>query len=173
MQLDISKGFLHPEEPISFSLSVPMASQEAWGDELSFDPVEMEGTFTVLKDAVILEGTMKTTVRGRCALCLAPAWEGMEFSFREMFREDADEEEGDSFRYEGKSLPLDHLTLTLCLFHMPMRLVCKGGCAPENDISAYLGHVEDRPQPEEEQPTWQPFAGLNQLLGFQEEDKLQ
>ena len=117
MELDVSKAFVTPAEAFPFEATV------------TFDPVELSGTYCMYEDNVIrLEGELHTVAHGECALCMQPAQEEVSVSFAETFRRDADELEGDSFRYEGKKLPLDHMTLTLAMLELPMRFECKDGC---------------------------------------------
>ena len=162
MHLDISKGFVSPLTHLPFTAEVTLPPQDVSGDIITFDPVKLEGEYVVADDTVTLEGDLSTVAHGACALCLSPASAPVEVSFRETFRKDANEEEDETFHYEGKNLPLEHMTLTLVMLNLPMRFLCSDTCAAGAE---YLGHVEDAPQPEpEEESTYRPFEGLKDLL---------
>ena len=162
MNLDISKGFVSPLAHLPFTAQVSLPPQDVGGEAITFDPVQLEGTYVVADDTVTLEGTLSTTAHATCALCLGPASAPVQVDFRETFRKDANEEEDECFLYEGKNLPLDHLTLTLVMLNLPMRFLCSEQCSAGAE---YLGDVEDAPQPEpEEEGTYRPFEGLKDLL---------
>ncbi len=161
MNLDISKGCLSPLVHQPFSARVELAPQDVNGETVSFDPVELEGRYAVADDAVTLEGKLSTVAHAACALCLGPAAAPVQVSFRETFRKDANEQQDEAFRYEGKSVPLDHMALTLVMLNLPMRFVCSESC---NAGTEYLGDAEDLPQPEPEEGTYRPFEGLKDLL---------
>lgn len=162
MNLDISKGFVSPMAHLPFEAQVELAAQDVNGEAVSFDPVQIEGTYVVADDTVTVEGHLRTVAHAACALCLGPAEAPVELDFQETFRKDANEEQDEFFRYEGKNLPLDHMTLTLVMLNLPMRFVCSQSCSAGAE---YLGDVEDAPQPEpEEEGTYRPFEGLKDLL---------
>ena len=47
MELDVSKGFLKPDEAFPFEAEVVLPPQEVNGETVSFDPVALQGTYTV------------------------------------------------------------------------------------------------------------------------------
>lgn len=123
MELDVSRGFVHPATPFSFETSLTLEAQDVGGETVTFDPVKLKGTYFVVDDTVRLEGKLMTRAHAACAVCLAPAEKAVEIDFDETFRKDANETEDECFRYEGKSVPLDHMALTLAMLNLPMRFV--------------------------------------------------
>lgn len=165
MFLDVSKAFVRPMVDFEFEAEVLLEKQEVNGDEVAFDPVKLEGTYSMMDDMVRLEGTLRTVAHAPCAVCLADAAADVEVAFSETFRKDADEEEDGFFKYEGKQLPLDHMTLTLVLLNMPMRFKCDGDCQAAAELKAW-NEAETVWAEEEEEPqgTYRPFEGLKDLL---------
>jgi len=172
MFLDVSKAFVRPMVDFPFEAEVALGEQEINGDVVTFDPVKLEGSYCMTDDVVRLEGMLKATAHAPCAVCLTQADAQIEVEFAESFRKDADEEEDGMFRYEGKQLPLDHMTLTLVLLNMPMRFKCAGECKAAHELKAW-NEAETVWAEEEEEPqgTYRPFEGLQQLLDEQDENK--
>lgn len=171
MFLDVSQAFVRPMVDFEFEVEVPLENQKINGDEVAFEPVRLKGTYSMMDDMVRLEGTLYTVAHAPCAVCLAPADSLVEISFSENFRKDADEEEDVFFKYEGKQLPLDHMTLTLVLLNMPMRFKCAGECSAAAELKAWNEAETVWAEEEETQGTYRPFEGLQQML--QEEQKKQ
>lgn len=172
MMLDVSKAFFRPMEDFPFETEVVLEKQDVNGDEIAFDPVQMQGTFSVIDDVVTLKGTLQTVAHAPCALCMEPASAKVEVSFTETFRKDADEEEDGCFRYENKQLPLEHMTLTLVLLNMPMRFTCDHDCTGGAGLTAW--NEQDTvwaEEAEEPQGTYRPFEGLAQMLDEQDGNK--
>ena len=65
MELDVSKGFLKPAEAFPFEAEVVLPPQEVNGETVSFDPVAMQGTYTVYDGKVRLEGELETAAHAR------------------------------------------------------------------------------------------------------------
>ena len=172
MFLDVSKAFVRPMVDFDFEVEVPLEKQEVNGDEVSFEPVKLKGQYSMMDDMVRVEGTLQTVAHAPCSVCLADASAPIEIEFAESFRKDADEEEDGFFKYEGKQLPLDHMTLTLVLLNMPMRFKCAGDCKAAHELKAW-NEAETVWAEEEEEPqgTYRPFEGLQQLLDEQDENK--
>ena len=166
MNLDVTKAFVRPMEDFTFEVEVLLEKQDVNGDEVSFDPVKLEGTFSMIDDVVTLEGELRTVAHAPCALCMEMASAPVEVSFRETFRKDADEEEDGCFHYENKLLPLEHMTLTLVLLNMPMRFQCDHDCTDGKGLTAWDEEktVWAEEADGEQQGTYRPFEGLAQLL---------
>ena len=173
MNLDVTKAFVRPMEDFPFEVEVALDTQDVNGDQVSFDPVKMEGTFSMIDDVVTLQGELHTVAHAPCALCMETASAPVDVAFRETFRKDADEEEDGCFRYENKLLPLDHMTLTLVLLNMPMRFQCDHDCTGGAGLTAWDEQktVWAEEDDGEQQGTYRPFEGLAQLL--EEEQKEQ
>ena len=173
MFLDASKAFMRPMEDFPFAVDVMLEKQDVNGDEVTFDPVHMEGTYMMADDTVRLEGRLSTVAHAPCAVCLSPVDVPVEVEFGETFRKDANEEEDECFRYETRMLPLDHMTLTLVLLNMPMRFQCDHDCTDGTGLTAWDEEktVWAEEDGGEQQGTYRPFEGLAQLL--EEEQKEQ
>ncbi len=166
MNLDVSKAFVRPMEDFPFEVEVQLEKQDINGDQVSFDPVQMSGTFSMIDDIVTLEGELHTVAYAPCALCMETASAPVDVTFRETFRKDADEEEDGCFRYDNKLLPLDHMTLTLVLLNMPMRVQCGHDCTGGAGLTAWDEEktVWAEEGEGEQQGTYRPFEGLAALL---------
>lgn len=163
MQLDISLGFKNPTSFLPFEAEVLLETQRVNGEDVSFEPVRLSGTYFVADDTVQLEGTLETVAHGACAVCLQPADEPVTLSFSETFRRNANEDEDECFRYEDKALPLDHMTLTLVMLNLPMRFSCGTSCTPAVNLKPW--NEDEKTWGEEQgEGTYQPFDNLKQLL---------
>ena len=137
MELDVSKAFATPATPFPFEATVVLPPQEMGGQQVEFDPVELKGVYAAYEGVIRLEGSLQTVAHSPCALCMQSASQAVELTFSETFRKDADEQVEESFRYQGKSVPLDHMTLTLVLLELPMRFQCEGGCKGGAGLQAW------------------------------------
>lgn len=165
MKLDVSKAFVRPMVEFPFEVEVTLEKQEINGDEVTFDPVCIAGSYCMTDDVVRLEGTLRTVAHAPCAVCLAPAEAEVEVAFTESFHKDANEEEDGMFAYEGKQLPLDHMTLTLVLLNMPMRFKCADECTAAAELKAWNEAETVWAEEEaESQGTYRPFEGLKEML---------
>lgn len=103
-----------------------MAATEIGGEVITFDDVEVRGTFLTLEDgSVTVDGTLTTVAHGMCANCLAPAHASITNSFRETFVRGGDPEDDEIFAYDGYLVDLDRLIETYVLLALPMRFLCK------------------------------------------------
>ena len=168
MELDITKAFLAPGNAFPFQVELDLPPQNVGGEIITFDRVSLEGKFTLYDEAVVLEGTLKTVAHGECALCMEPADVPVQLDFAENFRKDANETEDVFFRYEGKSVPLDHMALTLAMLDLPMRFVCKDGCEGSAELQAWKNE-NPTSSCEDGSPTQRPFEALQSLLKKDEE----
>jgi len=163
MELDVSKAFVSPATTFPFEAKLELPPQDVSGETITFDEVALKGKYSVYDDVVTLEGTLETVAHGACCMCMEPAVEPVSVAFAERFRKDANEEEDEFFRYEGKAVPLDHMTLTLVMLNLPMRFECTEGCEGSAELKAWKN---DNPtsSPEDEAHTQRPFAALQSLL---------
>lgn len=164
MLLDVSKAFVRPMEEFPFEVEVPLEAQRIAGDDVTFDPVHLLGTYCMTDDTVRLEGTLQTVAHAPCAVCLRPVNVKIAMDFSEGFRQDANEEEDGLFPFEGKQLPLDHMVLTLVLLNLPMRFTCPTPCRAEGELKAWNEADRVWAEEEEEQGTYRPFEGLREML---------
>lgn len=165
MELDVSRGFVSQETAFPFEAVVELPAQDVCGETVTFDPVRLVGKYTVYEDAVLVEGELETAAHGACSVCMEPAQASIAVSFNERFRRDANEEEDDCFLYEGKKLPLDHMTLTLVLLNTPMRFDCGTGCTAAVELKPW--NEAEKVWAEDggdAQDTYRPFEGLKDLL---------
>lgn len=163
MELDVSKAFLTPATAFPFEATVTLPPQEVGGESVAFDPVALRGAYSAYDNVVRLEGTLETVAHGACALCMQPADAPIKVVFSETFRRDANETEDESFRYEGKKVPLDHMTLTLTMLELPMRFECRDGCEGSDALQAWKKKNPVSPA-DEGAPTQHPFEALRSLL---------
>ncbi|MEG0047562.1 MAG: DUF177 domain-containing protein [Clostridia bacterium] len=168
MQLDVSKAFLTPATPFPFETEGTLEAQDVLGESISFEKLMLKGTFAMLEDIVHLEGTLQTVAHGTCALCMEPADAALTIPFCEDFRKGANETEDESFRYQGKIIPLDHMALTLVMLNLPMRFVCKAGCEGSAELKAWKNE-DPMSSCEDGSPIQRPFEALQSLLKKDEE----
>lgn len=167
MELDVSKAFLNPTATFPFEAEVSLSPQDVCGDTVTFDPVAMKGVYLTVDDTVRLEGTLQTVAHGTCAMCLERADAPIKVEFAETFRKDANEMEDEFFRYEGKVVKLDHMTLTLVMLNLPMSFECKPGCGGSSDLQAWRN--ENTQSTFEETRQRNPFEALQSLFNKDEE----
>lgn len=168
MELDVSKAFLSPATAFPFEAKVALTPQEVGGETITFDEVVLRGAYSAYDDVIRLEGTLETVAHGACALCMQPAESPLNITFEETFRKDANEIEDEYFRFEGKSVPLDHMTLTLVMLNLPMRFECVEGCEGSDDLKAWK---KANPVSSDDigAPTQHPFEALQSLLNDEPE----
>ncbi len=165
MTLDVSKAFVRPMISFPFEVDVPLANQQVNGDDVSFEPVHLEGAYELTDDRIRLVGKLHAVAHAPCAVCLNDVNVPIDVDFEETFRKDANEEEDGDFRYEGKVLDLQQMTLTLVMLNMPMRFKCEGECKADGELMAW-NEAETVWAEEEEEPqgTYRPFEGLKDML---------
>ena len=54
MELDVSRGFVHPATPFPFEARLMLEAQDVGGETVTFDPVALEGTYFVVDDTCLL-----------------------------------------------------------------------------------------------------------------------
>lgn len=163
MKLNVSTAIRTPGQTYAFSERQAIAPMEIGGDTVTFDDIEVKGTFEALDDGTInVEGSLKTVAHAPCANCLAPASAIVENIFRESFIRGGDPEDDEIFVYDGYLVDLDKLIMSYTVLAMPMRFLCEGGC------SGMADWVKSDDQvclcQEEELHVQHPFAALQQLL---------
>ncbi len=168
MELDVSKAFVAPGTEFPFQARVDLPPQDVTGETIRFDPVALEGSYCVLEDSVHLKGSLMTTAHGACALCMEEAAAPLKLDFAEVFRKDANETEDEVFCFQGKSVPLDQMSLTLVMLNLPMRFLCREGCPGSREFQAWQ-NAESPSSREEGTPTQRPFEVLQSLLKKDEE----
>ena len=75
MELDVSRGFVHPATPFPFEAKLMLEAQDVGGEAVTFDAVTLEGTYFVADD----------TVR-QCGLSCRHGAEGLERGRKSMER---------------------------------------------------------------------------------------
>ncbi len=168
MLLDVSKAFLSPGTTFPFRAKVDLPPQSVMGETVSFEEAELQGVYSVLQDAVHLAGTLQAVASAPCALCMREAAVPLTVSFAEVFRKDANEQEDEAFRYEGKAVSLDQMVLTLVMLGLPMRFVCKADCMGTKELQAWQRDIS-KSSCEDGLPTQRPFEALQRLLKKDEE----
>lgn len=160
--LDVSECTRNPGTQYRFEEEQAIAPQRITGDEITFDPVRMQGYFEADEDGnVTVDGSLAVLVHGHCANCLSETESMVEGSFRETFMRDGDPEDDEIFSYSGHELSLEKLALTYIMLNLPMRFLCREGCV--GLLTYAQGQAEPLTQKDESGRF--PFAGLKDLLG--------
>ncbi len=165
MELDVAQALLRPGEAFPFQANVSISPQVVDSETVTFETVRLVGNYTAMDGQVYVSGTLATTSHAPCARCLKTVDYPLEISFQETFRKNAIETEDEDFFYEGTSVSLDHLSLTLAMLNLPMRFLCDENCQGSNELQKY------RPNPKSscQEDTQRPFEALKQLLEEDEE----
>lgn len=173
MELDISEALRRPGETFPFSVRGSLEPQDMMGDTVTFDPVLMEGSFSLNDGKLHLKGRLATVAHGSCAMCLEAADYPVDFSFHEIFArkgdaqgEDDPLEETDRLAYDGPLLAVDQLALTLVILELPMRFLCREGC---RGIEGFTQMNREADADQEELTMQHPFSALQQLLNKDQE----
>lgn len=134
MLLDVSRALRAPGEAFTFEHHERIPPQDINGEKVTFDePVVLEGRFSMSGNDLTLEGELTATAHSRCCNCLEPAKVDLKVPFREVFtrldrfHEDAGDDP-DRLVFSGSKVELDHLTLTLALLELPIRILCRPDC---------------------------------------------
>lgn len=165
MELDVTQALMKPGEAFPFDVKVSVSPQDVDSETVSFDEVALSGTYTAMDGTVQLKGVLHTVAHAPCAICLEDVDYPMELTFREVFRKDAVETEDEAFRYQGSTVSLDHLSLTLLMLNLPMRFLCEEDCKSRQEYQEYS--TISKSSCEEE--TQRPFEALKRLLEEDEE----
>ncbi len=174
MKLDIKDALRRPGETFPFTHVAQIEPQDILGDIVNFDPVRMEGSFTLNDGKLYLKGRLATVAHGSCAKCLEVADYPVDISFQEVFsrkgeRDELEEgmpEDEDRLAYDGPQLAVDQLALTLVVLDLPMRFLCKEGCKGLADTTEIYREAD---ADQEELTMQHPFSALQQLLNKDQE----
>lgn len=167
MRLDVSAALKERGKAFPFVHRETLPPQDILGETVAFaDPVVLSGTFSVAEERLQLKGTIAATVHAHCARCLAPVEHTYQIPFHETFVRsgrqvrEASEEEEELALFEGSTVELDHLALSLTLLELPIRFLCQEDCkgvaqAEPNQLANASRETLDHAHP---------FAALRELL---------
>ena len=160
MKLDVSVALKNPGQAYPFHGEQTIAPIDVYGDEVSFDPAVMEGSYTALEDgSVTVDGRLTTVAHAPCANCLEPASAEIHATFRETFLRDGDPEDDEIFAYAGSVVGFEKLAMSYAVLNMPMRFLCSEDCQGWGEFSGADTETEQK-----EMQSTHPFAALQQLL---------
>ena len=149
MLLDVSRALRTPGESFPFVHHERIAPQDINGEKVTFDePVVLEGRFSMSGNDLTLEGELTATAHSRCCNCLEPAEVHLKVPFQEVFvrvdRMTGTEEDDDLDRlvFTGSKVELDHLTLTLALLELPIRILCRPDCEGYKQMAPQYTHPQ-------------------------------
>jgi uncharacterized protein len=165
MDIDVTQALLKPGESFPFEAEVGIDPQNVGNEIVAFDPVFLSGTYSAVDGMVHVSGKLRTTAHASCAMCLGNVDLPLELKFQETFRKDAVETEDEAFAYQGSSVSLNHLSLTLVMLNLPMRFLCDENCPGSKELQAYRTISKSSCQ----EDTQRPFEALKRLLEEDEE----
>jgi len=167
MKLNVSEALRNPGQEYPFHGEQTIAPVEIGGDTVTFDAVELSGTYFATEDGnVSVDGSLKTVAHAHCAMCLEPASADVGIAFREEFVRNGNPEDDEIFAYEGYQVELEKLAVSYAVLALPMRFLCREDCPGLNDLH---GADNDFCLCQKELPGQHPFAALQQLLTKDEE----
>ena len=168
MLLDVSPALKDQGNEFPFLVRGGISPQDILGEAVSFDEAVLEGRFSATGRSVLLHGQLSTAAHARCANCLRPAQVKLAVPFREMFVQDGDPEDPDKFAFQGHTLALDHLALSVAVLALPLRFICRGDC---RGLCPVCGEDLNKASCtcRKELPNKHPFEALQQLLTKDEE----
>lgn len=160
MKLDVSVALRNPGQAYSFHGEQTIAPQDVYGEEVSFEPAVLEGTYTALEDgSVTVDGQLTVVAHAPCANCLEPASAEIQAAFRETFLRDGDPEDDEIFAYAGSVVEFEKLAMSYAVLNMPMRFLCTEDCQGDGGFYSADNETEQK-----EMQSTHPFAALQQLL---------
>ena len=165
MELDVTQALLRPGEAFPFHAAVNVPPQKVDGEPITFDDVSLSGTYSAMDGTVQIHGELTTTAHAPCAMCLETVDHPMNLRFRESFRKDAIETEDEAFHFEGHTVSLDQMTLTLIMLNLPMRFLCREDCRGGTALEPYNTISKSSCQEDSQRP----FEALKRLLEEDEE----
>ena len=127
MIIDIEKAKSRMGEafPVMFS-----EESTGWDDPLDVDfqgPITVEGKYVFQNRAVSISGTISAVVDTQCDACLKPLLVPVSVEFDNIFREEANEEEGE-YGFTGERICLNKMILDELSLQMPVQFLCKEDC---------------------------------------------
>lgn len=170
--MDISQALRAPGEQIPFLHRDEIPPQDIFGEQVTFDPVMLEGHFAMVGTALHIRGKLRTVAHAHCAACLCPVDYPVEIPVDEVFTRledrkeivEADPWDDEQLTFEGSKVELGHLVMTLTLLELPIRFLCKEGCParPQENDENYACQKD---------PDQNPFSALQQLLEKEQEEQ--
>lgn len=168
MTLDVTTALRSPGESFPFRHEEVLSPQEVLGEEIRFDePVVLEGTYTMVDDALLLRGTLYAKAHASCAKCLEPVVHPIAVGIDESLLrtqsampEDGAEAWDEQFSFSGSKVEMNPLALTLTMLVLPIRFLCGKGCQGMPEGAA----GDDEQDSQKDLPQAHPFSALQQLL---------
>lgn len=171
MLLNVSRALTAPGEEIPFLHRDEIPPQEIFGETVTFSDVLLTGHYAMVGESLRLEGKLTAVAHGHCAGCLKPVDDPLEVPFDEIFThveryahtpEKAPEDEDERLVFEGNSVELSHLALTLAVLELPMRFTCGESCPALGALQP--DDSQDSHACQKDMPDQHPFSALQQLL---------
>lgn len=171
MFLDITSALCAPGEEIPLNHRDVIPPQAIFGEEISFDDVLLEGSYSMVGESLHLTGILRAVAHGCCAGCLKPVDYKVEVPFDEIFTRltrfnqqeiEAQDEDDERLVFEGSKVDLSHLALTLAVLDLPMRFVCGEDCEALKAMQPSEIPITHACQ--KDMPDQHPFSALQQLL---------
>lgn len=166
MVVDISRAWQSPGTEFPFQVSQEIPTQDILGENVVFDKAAISGFFTAAGDSIVLQGQLTSKANAVCANCLAPAEVDIQVLFREIFVREVEDDDSDSFLFEGNHVDVSQVALALAILALPMRFLCKEDC---EGYCPNCGAEKNLCTCQKELPSEHPFAALQQLLSKDEE----
>lgn len=170
MRLDVSKALRAPGASFPFQVTGEIPPQDILGETVVFSGVSLEGVYTAAEEIVSCRGTLHAEATARCARCLSPAKVAIDAPFDEIFERAVTPKDPDHFSFEGSALDLFPLALTVAVLALPIRFLCREGCAGE---ALQAPQVSDPracpPDAPAEKSDANPFEALQHMFSKDEE----
>ncbi len=130
MRIRVGNAVRQAGEPFPFEAAEAFSPQ-AYGERtISFaEPVKVSGTYVYDSKAFTVSGKVEAFVDTKCARCMKPFTEQVEFAFSERFvKVDGETEDDETYPYTGDELSLDKAVLDNLFLELPIASVCREDC---------------------------------------------
>ena len=164
MRLGLAQIMDRPGAVVPFSCSVDLSDLQYGASHPVTEPVEASGTVRNTAGVLVMSGSIKTCLHGRCDRCAAGFSREVEYPIQAVLVEELANEENEDewvFPLEGESADLQDIVRTVFVLNMDSKLLCKPDC---KGLCCQCGkNLNDGPCSCQKEPDPR-FAALRQLL---------
>ena len=168
MQLDVSRALKNPGQSYSFKGELVLPEMDVFDDLVSFEDVQVSGTFTGAIESVKVTGTVEAVVCTRCANCLGAVKQPVKATLSEVYTRTVDPEDPDQRALDGYLVDMTDSAKDALLLELPMRILCHESCPGLCPVCGVNLNTQ-RCTCQEGGKRQNPFSALGKLLTEDEE----